>query len=105
MNLTQRQLASLAKISTPTISRFEQAEKDIQLSTVMAILDVLGMTDKRTLQFTDPAYRFDSVAGIAFYGEDGKTRVRCQISREALKDDFSDHDRLGPEAAFKKHRR
>ena len=48
MNLTQRQLASL-KVSTPTISRFEQADKDIQLSSAIAILDVLGMTDKRTL--------------------------------------------------------
>jgi len=34
-----------------TISRFEQNDKDIQLSSVLAILDVLGMTDKRTLYF------------------------------------------------------
>ena len=49
LNLTQKQLAALAKVSTPTISRFEQNDKDIQLSSALAILDVLGMTEKRTL--------------------------------------------------------
>ena len=53
MNLTQKQLAALANVSAPTISRFEQNAKDIQLSSALAILDVLGMTDKRTLVFTD----------------------------------------------------
>ena len=105
MKLTQRQLALLAKVSTPTISRFEQAEKDIQLSTILAILDVLGMTEKRILEFTDQDYSFDTGAGVTFYGQDGKTRVRVRISREALDDHFSDRDRLRPEAAFKKHRR
>jgi transcriptional regulator with XRE-family HTH domain len=103
MKLTQKQLASLAKVSTPTVSRFEQAEKDLQLSSVLAILDVLGMTDRRTLVFTDPEYSADS-EGVTFFGHDGKTRVRCRIAREALDDHFSDRDRLRPEAAFKKHR-
>ncbi len=103
MKLTQKQLASLAKVSTPTVSRFEQAEKDLQLSSVLAILDVLGMTDKRTLVFGNPEYKADG-DGVTFRGQDGKTRVRCRISREALDDHFSDGDRLRPEAAFKKHR-
>ena len=51
MRLTQKQLAALADVSTPTVSRFEQAEKDLQLSSMLAILDVLGMTDKRALVF------------------------------------------------------
>jgi transcriptional regulator with XRE-family HTH domain len=105
MNLTQKQLATLAKVSTPTVSRFELAEKNIQLSSLLAILDVLGMTDKRTLEFTDPAYSYDIAAGATFRGEDGEKRVRCRISREALDDHFSDHGKLRPEAAFKKHRR
>lgn len=104
MNLTQRQLASLAKVSTPTVSRFEQADKDIQLSSAVAILDVLGMTDKRALTFPDTEYSYDSGAGVTFWGQDGPTRVRCRISREALDDHFSEGDRLRPEAAFKKHR-
>ncbi len=103
MKLTQKQLASLAKVSTPTVSRFEQAEKDLQLSSALAILDVLGMTDKRTLVFGDPEYKTDS-DGVTFWGQDVTTRVRCRISREALDDHFSDGDRLRPEAAFKKHR-
>jgi predicted transcriptional regulator len=55
MKLTQRQLAALANVSTPTVSRFELAAKDVQLSSVVAILDVLGMTDKRTLVFDEGA--------------------------------------------------
>ena len=94
----------MAKVSTPTISRFEQAEKNIQLSTVLAVLDVLGMTDKRTLTFEDREYKFDSSNGAIFWGQDGTTRVRCFISREALEDHFSERDRLRPDAAFEKHR-
>ena len=104
LNLTQAQLGSLAKVSTPTVSRFEQNEKNLQLSTVLAILDVLGMTDKRTLEFTDKEFRSDSAAGVTFWGQDGTTRVRCLISREALDDHFSDRDKLRPEAAFQKYR-
>jgi len=104
MKLTQRQLAALAKVSAPTISRFEQAEKDIQLSSALAILDTLGMTDKRTLTFLDLEAHYDSWEGITFWGQDGPTRVRCRISREALEDHFSEADKLRPETAFKKHR-
>lgn len=105
MKLTQKQLASLAKVSTPTISRFEQDEKDLQVSSVLAILDVLGMTDKRTLVFPDENLTRDASDAIVFWGQDGDTRVRCRISREALDDHFSDGDKLRPEAAFKKYRK
>jgi transcriptional regulator with XRE-family HTH domain len=104
LNLTQKQLAALAKVSAPTISRFEQNDKDIQLSTVLAILDVLGMTDKRTLTFPDQEPRVDIGEGVAFWGQDGEKRVHCRISREALDDHFSVRDRLRPGAAFKKYR-
>lgn len=104
MKLTQRDLAALAKVSTPTVSRFELAAKDVQLSSALAILDVLGMTDKRTLAFTDKEFVYDSGSGVTFWGQDGKTRVRCRIAREALDDHFSNGDRLRPKAAFEKHR-
>src|SRR5258708_35175118 len=104
MRLTQRQLATLANVSTPTVSRFELAAKDVQLSSALAIFDVLGMTDKRTLVFDEHATR-DADDGIVFWGNDGETRVRFRISREALDDHFSEGDRLKPEAAFKKYRR
>ena len=92
-------------MSTPTVSRFEQAEKNVQLSSVLAILDALGMTDNRTLIYPDTEFRYDSVEGVTFWGQDGSTRVRCKISREALDDHFSERGRLRPEPAFEKHRR
>jgi transcriptional regulator with XRE-family HTH domain len=104
MNLTQAQLAALAKVSTPTISRFEQAEKNIQLSTVLAVLDVLGMSDKHTLVFPDEEFQLDRSVGVTFWGQDGEKRVRSLISREALDDHFSEGDRLKPDAAFRKRR-
>lgn len=104
MKLTQRQLAMLANVSTPTASRFELAAKDVQLSSVLAILDVLGMTDKRTLSFDEGATRVADDS-MVFWGNDGQMRVRFRISREALDDHFSGADRLRPDAAFKKHRR
>src|SRR4029077_14487011 len=105
MNLTQKQLASLAKVSTPTISRFEQDDSNLQLSSVLSILGVLGMTDKRVLVVTDDSGARDDSGAIVFWGQDGETRVRCRISREALDDHFSDGDKLKPDAAFKKYRR
>lgn len=102
--MTQRDLAALAKVSAPTVSRFEQNDKDVQLSSALAILDVLGMTDKRTLIFPDKEYAYDSSIGVTFWGQDGTTRVLCRISREALDDHFSDGDRLRPKDAFTKYR-
>lgn len=104
MNLTQKQLAALAKVSTPTVSRFEQDDEDLQLSSVLAILGVLGMTDKRTLVFPDKEFRDDFGVGVIFWGQEGNKRVRCVISREALDDHFSDRDRLRPDGAFQKYR-
>jgi transcriptional regulator with XRE-family HTH domain len=104
MKLTQRQLATLANVSTPTVSRFELAAKDLQLSSALAIFEVLGMTDKRTLSFDEDARR-DVDDSMIFWGNDGETRIRFRISRAALDDHFSDGDRLRPEAAFMKHRR
>lgn len=105
MSLTQKQLATLARVSTPTISRFEQAAEDIQLSSALPILDALGMTDRRTLAFPDDDYRYDRFEGVTFWGQDGETRVKCRISSEALQDHFTQRDRLRPDAAFRKHRR
>jgi transcriptional regulator with XRE-family HTH domain len=105
MKLTQKQLASLAKVSTPTVSRFENAEKDLRLSSVVSLLDVLGMSDKRTLTFPDEERHCEAAHGaVAFWGQDGTQRVLCRISREALDDHFSEGDRLRPEATFDKHR-
>jgi len=42
--LTQRRLAAIANVSLPTVVRFEKRGRDIQLSSVLAILNALGMT-------------------------------------------------------------
>jgi hypothetical protein len=104
MKVTQKQLAALANVSTPTVSRFEVAARDIQLSSALAILEALGMTDKRTLSFDEGVTR-DADDSMVFWANDGETRVRFRIARAALDDHFSEGDRLRPEAAFKKHRR
>lgn len=41
--LSQKRLSAISGISTQTISRFEQAEEDIQVSTVINIADILGL--------------------------------------------------------------
>ena len=99
--LTQRRLAGIAGVSTPTVSRFEQAGKDIQMSSVLSILDVLGMTDKRTLDFQQEEPVYDSGRMVVtFQGVDAKKRIPCAISREALEDHFGGN-RKDPVVVFK----
>jgi transcriptional regulator with XRE-family HTH domain len=44
LKLTQRRLAAMANVSLPTVVRFEKLGRDIQISSVLAILGALGMT-------------------------------------------------------------
>ena len=44
--ISQRRLAAIAEVSQPTISRFEQRKDDIQLSSAIKILSVLGLAEK-----------------------------------------------------------
>ena len=87
--LTQLQLAKIAGVSTPTISRFESGEKDIQLSSIMSILSVLGMNDQRNLIFSEKNARYETnLMAVVFIGQDGNKAIQCAISREALEDHF-----------------
>ncbi len=43
LGFTQKHLALLAEVSTPTISRFENNDQDIKLSSALAILNALGV--------------------------------------------------------------
>ncbi len=92
--LTQQRLATLAGVSTPTISRFESDGKDIQLSSALNILGVLGMTDQRRLDFAkpEPIYLPDRMV-VRFLGQDSNKRVRCEITSDALDDHFQGDDR------------
>lgn len=79
----------MAGVSTPTISRFESGEKDIQLSTVISILTVLGMNDQRNLIFPEQSERYEPGRRVvAFTGRDGDRVIHCAISNEALADHF-----------------
>lgn len=90
LKLTQKRLATLAGVSTPTISRFESGKEDIQLSTVQSILTVLGMTDPRVLVFPEPTEYYDpNRMAIVFTGKDRDHLISCAISREALEDHFN----------------
>ena len=45
--IPMRRLAVEANVSLPTVLRFEKSERDIQLSSALAILNVLGMVAKK----------------------------------------------------------
>lgn len=80
----------LAKVSTPTISHFENGEKNIQLASILNILGVLGMVDQRRLDFPQTEARYISDRNIIrFTGQDGDKKVICEISQEALEDHFN----------------
>ena len=44
--ISQRRLAAIAEVSQPTVSRFEQRKDDIQLSSAIKILSILGLVEK-----------------------------------------------------------
>jgi transcriptional regulator with XRE-family HTH domain len=89
LKLTQSRLAEMATVSTPTISRFEGGEKDIQLSTVISILTVLGMNDERNLVFLEKKESYEpNRMVVLFVGRDGYKEIICAISAEALEDHF-----------------
>lgn len=81
-------------MSAPTVSHFENGEKDIQLSTILKIFEVLGMVDERHLIFLDslPHTNFDRGV-VVFKGKDGDKEIKCAISEEALEDHFDGDDK------------
>lgn len=89
-HLTQAKLATLASVSTPTLSRFERGEKDIQLSTVLRILAVLGIVDYKHLIFPTKKARIDKIKRvITFMAKDNhQASISCAITFEALEDYF-----------------
>ncbi len=104
LKLTQQRLALLAKVSTPTISRFENGEQDIQWSSIHGILSCLGLIDERRLDFPDPRPRYRAGIGVNFLGKEGDHQVQCLISEEALQDSFNS-DGENPMKIFKKNQK
>ena len=89
-NFTQQRLAALAEVSAPTLSRFENGEERIELSSAMRIFGALGMLDQRMLTFPQPEEHMDfDHDTVVFWGRDNhQQKLRCAISRVALEDHF-----------------
>jgi Fic family protein len=108
--LTSSKYATLAKCSQDTASRdIDELIKQGVLTKApgggrSTSYSLAAMDAQRGLTFPDKEHLTESTRGAIFWGEDGKKRVRCIISREALDDHFSDGDRLRPDAAFQAHR-
>jgi transcriptional regulator with XRE-family HTH domain len=108
MNLTQERLAAVANVSTPTVSRLEGDDKNIQLSSALAILEALGMVEKRLLAFPDDLARYDDRRDvILFRGEAAGKDIYCAITHEAIEDHFKPKGggNAARVAAFRRHRR
>jgi len=61
--------------------------------------------ERHALHFRNKAEKYDFDREVVlFFGEDGKTRVRCAISREALDDDFG-ADNRDKEEVFRENRK
>ena len=84
-----------ANVSTPTISRFENGSVNIELSSILDILKVLGMVDNRCLIFPkNPNAEYDIMKGVViFWGQDNDKSICCAISKEALKERYENKSR------------
>ena len=93
--LTQEHLAALAGVSTSTVARFEN-NKDIKMSSVISILDMVALIDQRMLDFPDKsAHYLSDRMRIEFWGiANDKTRkqfnkiIKCEIPHILLCDPF-----------------
>jgi len=64
-------------------------DMDIRPFSTFVAQRVRWSLNRRYLQFSKPEEKYNSGRGVVvFWGQDGETRVRCEISREALDDHF-----------------
>jgi transcriptional regulator with XRE-family HTH domain len=87
--LPMRRLAAQANVSLPTVLRFEKNERDIQLSSVLAILNVLGMVAKRVegaLLINGPPDGPYEVRFAPNAGAGGELESRPVVNRTALEE-------------------
>jgi len=69
-------------------------DMDINPFTTLIAQRVRWSLERHGLKFPEQVERFDFDREVVlFYGQDGETRVRCAISREALDDDFRGDNR------------
>ena len=91
------------------MSRFEQGDRNLQLASVLAILDSLGMLEAPALTFPDSSAQHDRDRdAVLFDGWNAEdVRISCAISGEALEDHFTSRgaSSRGRLAAFRDNRR
>ena len=80
-------------------------DMDIRPFSTFVAQRVRWSLDRRYLQFPKPEEKYNSDRGVVvFWGQDGETRVRCEMSREALDDHFHG-DNEGKVEVFRSNRR
>lgn len=85
--LTQVHLAALAKVSRSTLSRFENNNGDVQLSSILRILNVLDMVDRKQEGTLLVRKNNDGTFSASFapnLGEGGAMEAKIFVDREAL---------------------
>ena len=100
-------MAAIADVSTPTVSRFENGEKNIQLASVLAILDALGMVERPVIEFPDKVERFDLDRDVVMFPAlSAEGEISCAITGDALADHFEARGsgRRALMAAFRRQR-
>ena len=89
-------------------SRFEGGDKNIQLSSVLAILDVLGMVERSAIEFPEKIQKYDFDRDVVLFpGKTAESEMTCAISGETLEDHFGakrTDDERARLAAFRAHR-
>ena len=82
-------MAAIAEVSAPTVSRFESGDKNLQLSSALAILEALGLVERPAIGFPDKIERYDPDRDvILFPGRTAEGEIICAVSGEALEDHF-----------------
>jgi hypothetical protein len=89
------------------LAALDSASIDMEIKPFAALVGrrVRWSLERHELQFPKKVEKFDlDRQVVAFFGQDGKTRVRCAISREALDDDFG-ADNSDEIEAFRENRK
>jgi Protein of unknown function (DUF1488) len=91
-------MAGIQDFKTVRAKRKSLGVSQVQLAAKRAL-------EKHDLTFPDQEQKFDFDSEVVFFfGQDGKTRIRCAISRESLDDDFRADDSEKVEA-FRENRK
>ena len=89
------------------LAALDSASIDLDIKPFSAFVGerVRWSLEQHDLSFPEKEARYNFDRGVVmFWAQDGKKRVRCAISREALDDHFGGDDKPNKEEAFQEHR-